>query len=44
MESGYYKDLGVDVGVLLKRIFKKTMGSGMDWIYLPQDRTSGGLL
>jgi len=25
-EKGHYKDLGVDVGIILKRVFKRTIG------------------
>ena len=41
-ERDHYKDLGVDVRIILKRNFKNTI-EGMDWIDLSQVRTSGGL-
>jgi hypothetical protein len=42
-EGDHLGDPGVDVRIILKRIFNKWDG-GMDWIELAQDRAGGGLL
>jgi hypothetical protein len=35
--SGHSEDLGVDGKIILKCIFKKWDGEGVDWIHLHQD-------
>ena len=37
-EKNYSENLGVDGGIILKWIFKKRTGGGMDWINLAQNR------
>jgi hypothetical protein len=37
-EGDYLKDPGVDGRIILKWIFEKWDGGGMDWINLAQDR------
>jgi hypothetical protein len=36
--NNYLENLGVDGGIILKWIFKKRIGGGMDWINLAQNR------
>jgi len=35
------EDLGIDGRIILRWIFRKWDGGGMDWIDLAQDRTGG---
>jgi hypothetical protein len=37
-EGDHLEDLGVDGRIILKWIFKKWDGGGMDWIDMAQDR------
>jgi hypothetical protein len=37
-EIDHFQDLDVDRRIILKRTFKKSVGGGMDWIDLAQDR------
>jgi hypothetical protein len=37
-EADHLEDLGVDGSIILKWIFKKWDGGGMDWIDMAQDR------
>ena len=41
-KRGNFEDLGIDVRIILKWIFKKSVGE-VDWIYLAQGE-GGGLL
>jgi len=36
--KNYLENLGVDGGIILKWIFEKRIGGGMDWINLAQNR------
>ena len=42
-ERDHLENLGINGKIILKWIFKK-WDRGMNWVDLPQDRTSGGLL
>jgi hypothetical protein len=39
---GHLEDAGVDGWIILRWIFRKLVGWGMDWIDLAQERTGGG--
>jgi hypothetical protein len=41
-ERHHFEDRGVDGRIILRWIFRKWNGGGMDWIELAQDRTDGG--